>query len=58
MKRIEDLEQYDIPDSVKNILAMEAMMSDRNQLFQKLFAQREENFNTNPALANAEETSI
>lgn len=33
------LEQYDIPNSVQNILAMEALMSDRNQVFKKLFAQ-------------------
>lgn len=52
------LERYDIPDSVKNILAMETMMSDRNQLFQKLFAQREKNFETNPALAGQEEPSM
>lgn len=31
------LEQYDIPNSVQNILAMEALVSDRNQLFKKLF---------------------
>lgn len=38
------LEQYDIPNSVQNILAMEALVSDRNQIFKKLFAygQREE----------------
>ena len=36
------LEQYDIPNSVQNILAMETMMSDRNQVFKKLFAQREQ----------------
>ena len=52
------LEQYDIQDSVKNILAMEAMMSDRNQLFQKLFAQREEDFNTNPTLKDTKEVSM
>lgn len=34
------LEQYDIPNSVQNILAMEAMMSDRNQLFQQILGQR------------------
>lgn len=33
------LEQYDIPNSVQNILAMEALMSDRNQVFKKLFEQ-------------------
>lgn len=52
------LEQYDIPDSVKNILAMEAMMSERNQLFQKLFAQREEELDTNSTFANTEEASV
>ena len=35
------LEQYDIPNTVQNILAMEAMMTDRNQVFQKLFQQRD-----------------
>ena len=35
------LEQYDIPNSVQNILAMETMMYDRNQVFKKLFDQRE-----------------
>lgn len=49
------LEQYDIPNSVQNILAMEAMMSDRNQLFKKLFKQRETGSDT---LANAEEESM
>lgn len=34
------LEQYDIPNTVQNILAMEAMLSDRNQVFRKLFDQR------------------
>ncbi|MBR5127303.1 MAG: hypothetical protein IKU69_02640 [Roseburia sp.] len=37
------LEQYDIPNSVQNILAMEAMMKDRNQVFQKLLGQRDQN---------------
>ena len=32
------LEQYDIPNSVQNILAMEEMMADRNGIFHKLFA--------------------
>lgn len=31
------LEQYDIPNSVQNILAMEKLVSDRNQIFKKLF---------------------
>lgn len=34
------LEQYDIPNSVQNILAMEVMLTDRNQVFKKLFQQR------------------
>ena len=34
------LEQYDIPNTVQNILAMKAMLSDRNQVFRKLFDQR------------------
>ena len=34
------LEQYDISNSVQNILAMEAMISDRNQLFQQILGQR------------------
>ncbi len=33
------LERYDIPNSIQNILAMEAMMADRNQFFKKVFAQ-------------------
>ncbi len=33
------LEQYDVPDTMQNILAMEAMLSDRNQVFKKLFGQ-------------------
>lgn len=33
------LEQYDIPNSVQNVLAMESMMAERNELFKKLFAQ-------------------
>ena len=36
------LEQHDIPNTVQNILAMEAMLSDRNQVFKKLFEQREQ----------------
>jgi len=36
------LEQYDIPNSVQNILAMEQMLSDRNRVFKKLFEAREE----------------
>ena len=36
------LEQYDIPNTVQNILAMDAMLSDRNQVFKKLFEQREQ----------------
>lgn len=36
------LEQYDIPNSVQNILAMEQMLSDRNRVFKKLFEEREE----------------
>lgn len=35
------LEQYDIPNSTQNILAMEKMLSDRNQVFKKLFEQRD-----------------
>ena len=31
------LERYDIPNTVQNILAMETMISNRNQLFKKLF---------------------
>ena len=38
------LEQYDIPNSVQNILAMEAMMSDRNQLFKQIFEQRNQQY--------------
>lgn len=34
------LEQYDIPNTVQNILAMESMITDRNQLYKKLFAQK------------------
>lgn len=41
------LEQYDIPNSVQNILAMETMMSDRNQLFQKILGQRNEQIREN-----------
>lgn len=36
------LEQYDIPNSVQNIIAMETMLSDRNQVFNKLLGQREQ----------------
>lgn len=36
------LAQYDIPNSVQNIIAMETMLSERNQVFKKLFAQREQ----------------
>ena len=36
------LEQYDIPNTVQNILAMDAMLSDRNQVFKKLFENREQ----------------
>lgn len=36
------LAQYDIPNSVQNIIAMETMLSDRNQVFHKLFEQREQ----------------
>lgn len=31
------LEKYDIPNSVQNVLAMEMLVSNRNQLFKKLF---------------------
>ena len=31
------LERYDVPNSVQNVLAMEQLISDRNQLFKKLF---------------------
>ena len=31
------LEQYDIPNSIQNILAMESMMRNRNQFYRKLF---------------------
>lgn len=37
------LEQYDVPNSVQNILAMETMLSDRNRLFRKLLSQEELN---------------
>ena len=37
------LEHYDIPNSVQNILAMEALISDRNQVFKKLFASVQSN---------------
>lgn len=39
------LEQYDIPNSVQNILAMEAMMSDRNQLFKQILGDRNQQDN-------------
>jgi len=48
------LEQYDIPNSIQNILAMEAMLSDRNQVFRKLFQQREQK----SVLANSESTAV
>lgn len=51
------LEQYDIPNSVQNILAMEVMMSDRNQSFKKLFEQREQAA-LNGAFESTEETSM
>ena len=35
------LERYDIPNSVQNVLAMEALVSDRNQLYKKLFGNQE-----------------
>ena len=35
------LEQYDIPNTVQNILAVESMLSERNQVFKKLFETRE-----------------
>lgn len=31
------LERYDIPNTMANVLAMEAMMKDRNQMFRKIF---------------------
>ena len=37
------LERYDIPNSVQNVLAMEALISDRNQLFRKLFGNMQDN---------------
>ena len=52
------LEQYDIPNSVQNILAMEAMMSDRNQLFQKLFAKKEDEVPQNEIVTDEEEVSF
>ena len=51
------LEQYDIPDSVKNILAMEEMMSNRNRLFQKLFAWDGQSAE-NVTLSDEEEVSL
>ena len=51
------LEQYDIPNSVQNILAMEQMLSDRNQVFKKLFEAREEVIRDS-ALIPAEEDSM
>lgn len=36
------LEQYDIPNSMQNILAMEAMVSNRNQLFKKLLSESQD----------------
>ena len=50
------LEQYDIPNTVQNILAMEAMLSDRNQVFKKLFEQREQI--ASEELANSEDVSM
>ncbi len=35
------LEQYDIPNSIQNILAMESMMHDRNQFYRRLFEPEE-----------------
>ena len=40
------LERYDIPNSVQNVLAMEALVSDRNQLFRKLFGAIQSNEQT------------
>ena len=37
------LERYDVPNSVQNVLAMEALVSDRNQLFRKLFGAMQSN---------------
>lgn len=51
------LEQYDIPNSVQNILAMEAMLSNRNQVFKKLFEQREQAISEG-TLSDAEVTSM
>lgn len=51
------LEQYDIPNSVQNILAMETMMSDRNQVFKKLFAQREQTA-LDGTIQNSDEASM
>ena len=31
------LQRYDIPNTVTNVLAMQAMMADRNQMFRKIF---------------------
>lgn len=31
------LEQYDIPNTMNNVLAMESMMKDRNQIYRKIF---------------------
>ena len=45
------LEQYDIPNSVQNILAMEAMVSDRNHLFKKLLGQGNQAANADDAVA-------
>lgn len=33
------LEQYDIPNSIQNILAVKEMLKDRNQFYRKLFGQ-------------------
>ena len=52
------LEQYDIPNSVQNILAMEVMISDRNQLFQKLFGKKEEDFKINEIMHEEEESFL
>lgn len=51
------LEQYDIPNTVQNILAMETMMSDRNQLFRKLFGPQGKMFSENGTLDNSDTAS-
>lgn len=48
------LERYDVPNSVQNVLAMEILLSDRNQLFKKLFS----NMQNNSGVSQEEDSSV